>query len=85
MFGLQVRINFQQQLSIVTVAYPFRQCENVNASLQALRNKVMPQIVMGESFALCQPASAVKALLAFRNFANAVCGLRILFLFKLLK
>ena len=42
----------------------------------------MPQVVMGEPFALCQLASAVEAPLAFRNFANAVCGLWVLLLLK---
>ena len=61
---------------------PFCQGEHVNADLQAFSNEVMPQVVMGEPFAFCQFAGTIETSLAFRNFANAVCGLWVLLLLK---
>jgi len=65
MLGLQVGINFEQQLSVVAVANPLRQREHINTGLQTFRNEVMPQIMMRDTLASSQLAGPVKAPLTF--------------------
>jgi hypothetical protein len=85
MLGLQVGINLQKQFAVVAVSNPFCQRETVNARLKALCNEIIAKVVMGEPFALCRLASTVEAPLAFRNLANTVCGLRVVFVLELPK
>jgi hypothetical protein len=62
--GLQMRVHFQEQLTIITMPDPFGQREYVNTGLQTLRNKIVPHIVMGKPFAIRHFASAIQTPLA---------------------
>ena len=76
MLGLQVSINLEQQFSVVAVSNPLRQREHADTGLQALGNKVVPQIMVNQPLASGQLASPVQRLLTFKNLADMAGRLR---------